>query len=194
MTTRGRGASLAHVGALGARARRPAASGEINGAGGRSREASSRVAARGRGASLARGRLGWRPGPPRRVAEGTSSRVALAARSCSRYRRQLVPGGWHGLPWCIATSNEGPGRRAPRRKLDKGASVGRTELGTIALMKLIGKRGPSQGKGGETPGDKEKGMVFYGIALALCFANGQTGRWAGRPGGCRRLNAVLGRG
>ena len=45
-------------------------------------------------------------------------------------------------------------------------------------MKLIGKRRPSQGKGGETPGAKEKGMDVYGFTMALCFANGQTGRWA----------------
>jgi hypothetical protein len=56
------------------------------------------------------------------------------------------------------------------------------------------KEGAISGKGGETPGAKEKGMVVYGITMTLCFANGQTGRWAGGPGGCRRLSAVLGRG
>jgi hypothetical protein len=118
-------------------------------------------AARGLGASLARGRLGWRPGPPRRVTEEASSGVAPAAQSCARRRRHLVQGGWHGLPWCIASSDEVPGRRAPRREVEEGVLVGRTELVTTAFMQLTGKRGSSQGKGGETPGAKEKGMVVY---------------------------------
>jgi hypothetical protein len=95
---------------------------------------------------------------------------------------------------CIASSDEVPGRRAPRREVEEGALVGRTELGTIALLTLIGTWGPSQGKGGGTPGAKEKDMDVYGITMMLCFANGQTGRGAGGPGGCRRLSAVLGRG
>jgi hypothetical protein len=57
---------------------------------------------------------------------------------------------------CIASSDEVPGRRAPRRKVEEGVLVGRIELGTAASVKLIGKRGPSLGKGRGTPGAKER--------------------------------------